>query len=243
MSLLTNNSSGIPYILASTLVGWEVALPIYFALYIYISKTRSFYYPSPRAINPSAAKALLPALIFALVAPFARFATLHTQQKKLEFDLDPAFNLHLAYISLPILVKFGERLNAKVSIHLPVGELLFGTRDMKHLSRFFTFLFIFTSTAHLICVSKLLFEVYDDIGEQSSTSHSDWTRLGSLSIAVVSWCSFVVWDMRRVNLCKLSMPVAIICFMIGCVVLGPGAVLAILWRWRDQALENGRRML
>lgn len=215
-------------------------MPVYLALSIYMSKTRSFYYPSPRAINISVAKALPKTLVIAYTPLMIQLATKIGQQQEQEAYIAP-WALSLAHLSLPILLHIGKRFYKSASDQLSVGQLLFEARDMKHLSSFLTLILFFASSSHLILVCKYLGNLNFELSNLTGTPSFECVQFGCLALTVVTWCLFVVWDMRRVNLTKASMPVILLGLMVGSVFLGPAAVLAGLWRWREQALENGRQ--
>lgn len=147
----------------------------------------------------------------------------------------------LAHMGLPILVHFGKGFYKNSSVDLSVDQLLFGKRDMKYLSRFFSLILLVSSTAHLVVASKLVFQLTPDASRSVVGFAFELVQVGCLTLNVIVWCLFVVWDMRRVNLTEVSLSMAFFGACIDSLLLGPAAVLAILWRWREHALENGRK--
>ncbi|KAJ6117373.1 hypothetical protein N7512_007098 [Penicillium capsulatum] len=228
---ITTMFSSIPYILAAFTCGWEITAPLYFALHIYHSQKDDFYYPSPRAINLWVAKALPIIFLLAFLATFIQ---------SMIWPGDPVI-LCLVHISLPVLIHWGKRFYASASAGKPTFQLAFTDMDMKDLSRLFTTIFLFSSAAHLHFVAGILRQSASDLARSRITLTPEWIQLVCLALAITTWCSFVVWDMRRVNLTQTSTSLVFLGAALGCILLGPAAMLAALWRWREPALERGRR--
>ena len=242
--VMTDKSSAIPYVLASAFLGWEVVLPIYFALYIVLSGEQGFYYPIPRAINPSITKTLPRVLLVSYIPLAIRAATNLMRKPEVDF-ISGRWDLSLAHLSLPILIHAGKDFFKSASAGLTIRHLQFETRDVKDLSRFFTLIFLFTSTAHLALISQILPQIMlhstTGVSEPEFSLSSQWLQIGSLTLAIVVWCIFTIWDMRRVNLTKTSLLVTLLGAVTGSVAVGPAAVLSALWWWREAPLESGRQ--
>ncbi|KAJ5377440.1 uncharacterized protein N7496_004849 [Penicillium cataractarum] len=231
--------SAIPFIIASTAFGWQIILPIYFALHIYLTGRRSFYHPSPRGINPWAARALPVALltytpcIFKILVPSSWSGRGGLPNS--------GWSPSMVYIALPIILHIGKLFYQTGATKLTVGQLLYSTRDMKYLSRFFGIILVLSSTAHLVLVGRLI-SYSDSTAFKAMTVPSvELVQLVSLAISVVAWCCFMIWDMGRVNLTTKSPLVMLFGSFIACILVGPGAVLAALWRWRECELEHGKK--
>lgn len=217
-----------------------MVLPIYFALHIYLTKRRSFYHPSPRAINPWAAKALLVALlitytprIFKILAPSSWSGRGGVPNS--------GWSPSMVHVALPIILHIGKLFYKTGATKLTIGQLLYSTRDMKYISRFFGMILVLTSTAHLVLVSRLI-SSSDFTAFKAMTGPSlELVQLVSLTASVVAWCCFMIWDMRRVNLTTNSPLVMLFGSFIACILVGPAGVLAALWRWRERELEHGKR--
>ena len=208
-------------------------MPIYFALHIFSSGEPAFYYPLPRAINLWIAKALPFIMLFAFLATFVQF--------RMRPEDGGGWVMPLVHVSLPILLYAGKKLYPGLLSGPPSFQLLFGTGDMRYLSRLFAMLCLCTSTAHLVFVSKM-WELFGSSPLNLEMFLTPgWLQLGCLTLTVIVWCSFVAWDMRRVNLTQASPVLALLGAVIGCIFLGPAAVLAALWKWREPVLERGRQ--
>lgn len=225
-------SSSVPYILTSFACGWQVILPLYFALHISLSQKEDFYYPSPRAINFWIAKTLPIGVLFAYLATFI--------QSKI-WPGDGGLSLLVVHISLPTLLFLGKRLYSCSSAGKSPFLPLFANMDLKPLSRLFATIFLFSSAAHLHFIANILNQSASDSPSPRITLTRELIQLGCLTLTVIAWCSFMVWDMRRVNLTQTSPILAFFGATVSSILLGPAAVLAALWRWREPVLERGRK--
>lgn len=239
--MIANPSSSIPYLIASFAFGWEIVLPVYFAIHIYMSGQQPFYYPAPRAINLSAAKAL-PLGIFAIYIPStACFATIlgHNPGETRPFRVEQV--IPVVYASFPVLLHFGKHFFQAGAKELSFGQMLFGARDLKYISRFFSIIFLVSSTSHMVLVSRFSPEIVSDIRTLTTTPSAQLVQVGCLALVVVVWCTFTIWDMRRVNLTKISPLIMFFGALLGSFIIGPAAVLSGLWKWREGVLEMGRQ--
>lgn len=50
------------------------------------------------------------------------------------------------------------------------------------------------------------------------------------------WCVSAVWDMKRVGRARISTPVAAAAVLIAFLGIGPGATMAAVWAWREEAM-------
>jgi uncharacterized membrane protein YqjE len=100
---------------------------------------------------------------------------------------------------------------------------------------------VLATTAHWMHFSRLTSHYGSTAFKAVTAPSSELVQLASLAVSIVVWCCFMIWDMRRVNLTTKS-PLAMFVYgSIGCVFIGPAAMLAALWWWRERELENGRK--
>lgn len=213
-------------------------LPLYFALHIAISSKSSFYHPSPRAINVWAAQALPAGLLLAYLVPMISSlrdgSQAETQDAPTVQYIWPA-----AHILFPTVVFFARRVFRRISPAYTVGQLLYGAHDLLHLHRFYILVGFATSVSHLVVASRVLQPAAR--GEMLGFL-SEWIQLGCLTLSIMTWSLFVVWDLRRVNVDGPSLSSVLVMSVVGSVLAGPAAVLVALWVWRESALHMaGRR--
>ncbi|KAJ5116194.1 hypothetical protein N7456_000542 [Penicillium angulare] len=235
---ITPLASPVPYILGSEYLGWHIVIPIYFAVYILLSKNKPFYYPTPRALNPSVAKSL-PVALSIIYASFFPFIVQLMGVKLIPEGghINDASEWVLTAARFGLLIGiYGFRSFYKGTVKgLDVVQLHFQTRDLKSLRRFFGLSFFFSGIVHILLLRKFLTtQVLADM------STVELFQIVSLGTSIIFWCIFTVWDMRRVDLTNVSLLVTLLCAVTGSIVVGPAAVLAALWWWREAPLESGR---
>lgn len=231
----TNITSAIPYVLASTAFGWQLITPIYFAIYIYLSQPRSFYYPNPRAINLRAAEYLPTGLLVTYFVP-----TLLLLRNSAAIDISGRI-LSLVQLGLPILVSLGQWLSKREPPSANFAEALYGTRDMPYLSRFYNFSFLITSTLHIVIASRIFPHIQDVAAVKEMVFSSEGRQLGCLIGAILIWSVLTIWDLRRTNVFQTSLFLAVPAVTIGSICFGPAATLIELWKRRESALERSRQ--
>lgn len=222
--------------------GWEVIMPIYFALYIIVSRGRSFYYPLPRAIKPSMAKSLPIGLLVAYIPVLRKFMPL-INQKETQSSIHNDWAILISHIGLPILLQIGSRIFKNPSAKLSVSQVHFQSRDLKYLTRFYGCLALLAATAHAIFMSQVFPRSIADFSFLRLTTSWELVRLGCLSFVIMGWCLFTVWDMRRVSLTRTSLVGGFVIITTVVFLVGPAALLAGFWGWREHSLERGRRKL
>ncbi|KAJ6111908.1 hypothetical protein N7523_007969 [Penicillium sp. IBT 18751x] len=233
--------SSIPYLIASFALGWEVVLPVYFAIHIYMSGQHPFYYPSPRAINLWAAKALPLGILTIYIPIVAAGAAILGQNPRKKGSIGGEQMILAVHASLPLLLHFGKHFFQFGAKELSISQMLFGARDTRYISRFFNIMILVSSTSHLVIVSLFFPRSVSDIRSLTITPSVQLVQVGCLTLAVVMWCTFTIWDMRRVNLTKASPSLTFISTLLASFIIGPAAVLSALWKWREAVLEEGRQ--
>lgn len=221
--------------------GWQAILPVYFAVYVSLSAAQSFYYPNPRALNPSVAESLAPAFLFAYFSillnvvggPFLSSETI---------QMSDGWGLSVSHLGFLFVLRCGTWGNKRLSEGLTVAQLQFEPRDMKGLSRFYALVFFVTSVSHVVLFGKYLWgHPVTDVWAPELLLSLESIKLASFVLSITAWCIFTVWDMRRVKSTQMSLAYAMFIAVIGSIFIGPAAVLAGLWWWREGVLENGRQ--
>lgn len=219
----------MPYVLGSGAFGWETIVPIYFAIYIQLSKDRPFYYPGPRAIDVRAAKKLSSGLFVAYLAPII----LALREQHAHSSMARWF-IYMAHVSLPLLVILGKSFTKGGLSASNIAESVYGTWDMPYLSQFYNLLLIITSALHFALCGQIMRQV-TNIGFDY-----DIAQLACLALAITVWCCFTVWDLRRTNITHAFLPGSFIWVLLGVILLGPAATLIGLWKVREVAWEASR---
>lgn len=211
-----------------------MVVPIYFVIYIYLSQSRSFYYPNPRAIDLRAAECLPMEFLTMYFVPMLFIL------KKPATIVVPSWIFPVAHFGLPIFVSIGQKISTKSPPSADIVESLYGTRDMPYLSQFYNLAFFFTSMLHLIVGSRILAYAWDARALKEMT-YSPGVQSACLGTTIMIWCVFTAWDLRRTNAIQTPLFIVIPSLLLGSVCFGPAAVLIGVWKWREIALERARK--
>jgi hypothetical protein len=98
--------------------------------------------------------------------------------------------------------------------------------DIKYLHRYYDTIFLVASVTH--------------VSGAASAAGVDFHEFVSLAPVVLGLSVFIVWDLKRVNIWNGSVVWAFVYVLLGLVLIGPGAVLVGMWRWRETRIEEGR---
>ncbi|KAL2782879.1 hypothetical protein BJX66DRAFT_350308 [Aspergillus keveii] len=221
----------IPWMLLAQYIGWDVAVSLYFSLWILGTRYRGFYHPWPRAIPLAAAKALLIAMPVALWGSGV-FQDIAPGIITLDSRAPP-------YIVLPVLASLLGYFFKRDSTGW-VPALQWGNRDIIYTSQFFYVSLIDTGISHLnLVVDNLIPAIRAEIG--SLTEHV--VGFGAVTLLIVLWLLFTAWDLRRVNILNWSLARAALCIAVGFALVGPGGTLIAAWWVREKAWEKSRQRI
>ncbi|KAF7183628.1 hypothetical protein CNMCM7691_003907 [Aspergillus felis] len=227
--------STIPYILACTVVGWEIILPIYFIVFIFASRPRSFYYPNPRAIDIRAAEFLPTGLLITYIPPIF-WAVINSGGSLTAARLFPA-----AHLALPMAVYLGLKLPKKDPPQSNIPELLYGNRDIPYLLMSYNIIFFAAASLHVLILSQVAFQLPDMSPLAMAVFSTEGAQLTVLSLVIMGWCFFTTWELHRTCIIRTRYFSDICYLCVSFLFLGAGAALISMWKRREIALENSRR--
>lgn len=231
---VTNKNSALPYILASNAAGWEYILPLYFIAHIYASRSQSFYYPNPRAIDTRAAK-ILPICLLIAYVPSIIWALMSSADLTLYH-----WTVSASHFALPLTVYLGLKLSKRNFRKPTIPELLYRNGDIPHLLRTYNILTVACATFHVLTVSQLFPHFLKTDFVTTALFTGEVLQLMALSLAIIAWCSFTIWDLHRTHIIHTRPFADIIFCCVTCLLLGPAATLARTWKRREIALEESR---
>ncbi|KAL2826679.1 hypothetical protein BDW59DRAFT_160871 [Aspergillus cavernicola] len=223
--------SSIPWILLAKYLGWYIALPAYFSLWIHGTRCKGLYYPWPRAIPAAAAEALPIALL--LVASAEPWLVKLRASSALLARID---SLTLTQISFPLLasvIKYGlgRTYGARWE---PVYQ--WGNYDMTYTARFFASAFVISGISHAYFVSQIVVPAILHGSVLPLTQ--DVIDFGTFAVLIASWLLFTVWDLRCVKVTDFGLGKAVLYIILGMLLVGPGGALTAAWWWRERLREK-----
>jgi hypothetical protein len=214
--------------ICSMVAGWKFTVPLYFALFIYQTRHRSFFYPDPRAIDIRAAESL------PYCALFTFFIVILIPLRKPEIANNSTSPL--IPLILPMVTYLGQQVKAKPS-QADILKLLYGSRDLRPLCQFYNLLIFFASAVHAYFGYSA---IAHSLKNQEILLCVDGALLICLSITIMVWSHFILWDLCRTNIIQTPVLVVSACLFLGFLTLGPAATLMGLWKWRERRMELAR---
>jgi hypothetical protein len=168
--LIIFSPSATPFVASSVFFGWHITVPIYFALQIWQSRSRAFYFPQPRAIDVAVAKGLPFVLVLAYATPLVQ-------------------STHVAHFSLPILAFLGGQVLKRLTT-VPAGiETLYGDLDIPYQMLLQSIMFLAGAGVHLF----LLYQ--HRLGFLAPLTPQHW----SIALTIIFWSCLTLFDLARVQ--------------------------------------------
>lgn len=212
-------------------------MPIYFALYILATAPRSFYYPSPRAVDMGVAKAIMPAYCAVYGSAY-----LYTWRFSTSF---PTRLWQVAHILFPVSIALFKRIRTKSSSPAAKAEMqLFGDRDIgllasfQRLSSFFPSLFSTVMASIFLPHNPSFGSMY-----YNGKAFGDAAKIMSMNASIVIIMLFALWDLRRVRATDLGFVRGAVLILLLSLALTPAGALQQLWVYRETKWQQGRQRI
>lgn len=223
-------------------VGWEFVAPLYMALFVFFTGIKSYYYPSPRAIDLATARSLqLACLVNYLPVIAYTFAC----------STFPSFQWALSHATLPLTIQLARK---GVLWWEPTScggggggpALLWGDRDLKPISIFFSLLqlslllvsFFGDSTKG---ISMLRFIDLRSAFSSGNPCGGDDAKALLLDLMLMAFMWFIIWDIRRVNANSENLGSMMLFYTAMGLALAPSVAVARLWASRETEWEASRK--
>ncbi|KAL4797754.1 hypothetical protein BDV19DRAFT_357936 [Aspergillus venezuelensis] len=228
--------SSIPWILLAQSTSWEIALPVYFSLWIMGSSMMGFYYPWPRAILPAVAQALPVALWIA----DPHFTSSILKKFRLVSVID---RLTAAHVLVPLSVTVISSIITRYYGRRWEPYYQFGNWDMKFVMGNYLTSFLFASIGQASFIWMYIIPVIHQGNGLVLFRTAEVISFLTFTLLIVAWLFFTVWDMNRANITTLTWGRAAALIGLGMVLFGPGATLIGAWGWREQVWEKSRQRI
>ncbi|KAK0755678.1 hypothetical protein N5P37_011769 [Trichoderma harzianum] len=234
----------------SQFAGTGIYMPLYYAVYTFVSAPESYWWPLYREVPLKYAQSLLWAVLvgFGLptVALFVRWEDPFTLQ-----NVNAIWQLSPVYV--PLLCTTLAYLDPypKTRPNQWSQEQLGIMPDIRHLKRLYLITGIIGLIFHVSCFVKVildpiltLFSVFlpdfapgqRSLGE--AVKYMFLIDIWAMDVATYIWTCQAVWDLKRVGRTDANVLKAVALIAAGNVILGPGATLCAVWYWREDQLAR-----
>ncbi|GAB7352388.1 hypothetical protein MBLNU459_g2821t1 [Dothideomycetes sp. NU459] len=229
--------------------GVGIFMPIYYAVYTYVSEPETYWWPLNRVIKVQYAKSLIWAIMLGYATPtvlmFLPWKDPNTIQTfETLWQISP---LLVPLISGVLSYYFTKRHDLK-SVP-PIAKRVFP--DVAHLEILYTLSGILGFLLHVYCLARI-----SSSRELSFVSvfWSDFSAapkaLGEgikdvfladfwgFQVATYAWLCMAVWDVKRMGRTSVDTWKASALIALGSFVIGPGATMSMVWYWRERVLAK-----
>ena len=250
----------IPWTLLYQSVGGAIITSLFYLAFVIGTKSDG-YFQSGREVPLKYAKTILPSVLLLYLVPtvamYLPWNNAELTQNLTAFWQPAPLLVNILLLALSAIVGNTPPSSIKTSEVKPTS-----TRgaDIKHLNRIYLSVFLVTAITHIstlfICLTsanpKLSFKyifVPDRQTWMSTTTLGlhyifQWDFWG-IFLSSLIWCWMSVLDIQRIMGCQsfLAGLKSFVIMSLGSVLIGPGAVMAIVWWWREAKLEEIEQML
>jgi hypothetical protein len=224
------------------LVGLEVVMPLYFALYTLVSDSESYWWPLRRFVPLRYARSILTACV---VGEAVRIGLLcnHSTTSNSTQTLD--IMRQFSFLLIPLLVQaFGAFCSRRKELN-PSKILDLEIHSLRNI-------YLVVGITGTLCYWYTLVNIFRDptvffmLNDRTLLS---WSSIQSIQLPLetgfwtyylVSYLSSVqaIWDLRRVGRASSSVLRSAFGVLVGNIVFGPGASLAGVWYLREHAMSR-----
>ncbi|KAF2020082.1 FAD-binding domain-containing protein [Aaosphaeria arxii CBS 175.79] len=235
-----------------TLVQWAgigIYMPIYYAIYTYVSEPETYWWPLNREVRVQYAKSLTWAVMIGYTLPtFLMFSPWKDPNTLQVFEALWQISPMLVPLLGNVLgLAFAKCYNLKP--RSPKAKEAFA--DVTHLKNLYLITGTLGFVLHVFCITKILSSPDSSLKsvfwpDFAATPKGLGEGLSSIFladfwgffIATYVWLCMAVWDLKRVGRTVVSVGKASTLIALGFLVVGPGATMSAVWSWREDLLAT-----
>lgn len=222
-------------------VGGAVIIPLYYLCYTWMS-ARPEYWAAGRELPLAKARTLLPAVVLGYLVP-----TLATWLPLDLFDLETRQGMVALWQISPLIVNVLWLLFSSIYGAMQTDEKPRPSADSRAVSILYLLAFVVTQSSHAVVLflcststdPSLSFDFLFNLRQPTQPLMHDGIHFifkvdyWIIFIATIIWCVQAEWEIIALRRTSLNALTAVLITVLGSVILGPGAVCAAVWWWRE----------
>ncbi|KAF7549510.1 hypothetical protein G7Z17_g6330 [Cylindrodendrum hubeiense] len=235
-----------------SLVQWAgigIYMPIYYAVYTFISEPETYWWPLNREVQIQHAASLIWAVIIGYTLPtilmFVPWKDPYTIQ-----NFESLWQLSPMFVPLicSVLGYFYVRRNG-VNQNPRIAKQAFP--DVTHLKSLYAITGTLGLVLHVYCLAKILSSsdmsltsvFWPDFSAQPKELGEGLRSLfmadfWGFYVATYVWLCMAVWDIKRMGRTTVEVHKTSVLIFLGSFIIGPGATMSAVWYWREVALAK-----
>ncbi|KFY43105.1 hypothetical protein V494_02099 [Pseudogymnoascus sp. VKM F-4513 (FW-928)] len=249
-NLLTPVSMVTIWYTLSQFTGMGIYMPLYYAVYSFVSEPESYWWPVSREVPIKYAGSMIWAVMIGYTLPtivlFIRWDDPFTLQ-----NIEALWQLSPMFVPLlcTIFAYFHPSKRSRVTQQPRKANEV--SSDIAPLKRLYVVTGILGLLFHVYCVVRAYYDpeltisavFWPDFISQEKTLGEGvkfmfLIDVWALEIATYVWSCQAVWDLKRVGRSNADIPKAATLIAVSTVILGPGATLCAVWYWRETRLAK-----
>lgn len=224
-------------------------MPIYYAVYTYVSEPEPYWWPLNREVPIQFAKSLKWAVMVGYTLPtilmYLPWGSPSTIQN-FESLWQPA-PMFVPLICSILGYLYVKRHNLR-PVSRKADELI---PDVPHLKKLYVMTGLLGLALHVYCISKIVSSpdmtlasvFWADFRAQPKEFGEGLRALflvdfWGFEIATYVWLCMAVWDLKRVGRTRIEAGKASALIALSCFIVGPGATMSAVWYWREDAMAR-----
>lgn len=229
--------------------GVGIYMPVYYAVYTYISEPETYWWPLNREVPIQFARSL----IWAVMLGYALPTTLMFLPWKGSFTIQ---NFEALWQPSPMFVPLicsalGYCLTRKYNLKQVSRKASETFPDIPHLKKLYVVSGALGIVLHIYCLAKILSSPDISMGsvfwpDFAAQPKEFGEALRSIfladfwgfHLATYAWLCMAAWDLKRMGRTTADIGKVSALIALGTIAMGPGATMSAVWYWREQALAT-----
>lgn len=224
-------------------------MPIYYAVYTYISEPETYWWPLNREVKIQYATSLIWAVTIGYIIPTILMFVPWTDPNTIQ-NFEAVWQM--CPMSVPLICgllaySYARRHNLKPVP--PIANQVFS--DLAHLNTLYIVSGILGLMLHVYCLTRISFSrdmsltsvFWPDFSMQPKAI-GEGIRAVFLAdfwgfyLATYAWLCMAVWDVKRMGRTSVDVGKASTLIALSSGIIGPGATMSMVWYWREAALAK-----
>jgi hypothetical protein len=222
-------------------------MPIYYAVYTYISEQETYWWPLNREVPTQSAVSLIWANMIGYTFPtILMFSPWSDPYSVQNFEALWQFSPMLVPLLCNIFGGFYSRNNNHGQTPRKAKQAF---PDLPHLKKLYVVSGLLGLSLHVYCIAKIVTSsdlsltsvFWPDFTAQPKTLGEGLRALfladfWGFEAATYGWLCMAVWDVKRVGRTRVDIRKASALIAVASLIVGPGAAMSAVWYWREGAL-------
>lgn len=224
-------------------------MPIYYAIYTYVSEPETYWWPLNREVRVQYARSIIWAVMLGYTLPTVLMFWPWKDPNKIQ-NFEALWQVSPMLVPLMVSIlgyAYAKRHNLK---HIsPRAQQTFA--DLPHLKNLYYVSGAFGLVLHVYCIAAILLSpnmslksvFWPDFAAEPKALGEGLRSLfmadfWGFYLATYVWLCMAIWDLKRVGRTVVSLRKASALIALSSFIVGPGTTMSAVWYWREDVLAT-----